>query len=105
MSQEKGGNPTLFAVSERVEQVCVTTTHEMTFVINYLPIQLMFAEKKMFANLGMQWNVVAALCLYLYADFYSASAYHQIGIPTSFFTPVFVISRTTGWAARIHVTT
>jgi len=45
----------------------------------------MLNEKKMFPNL----------------DFYSASAYHQIGIPTSFFTPVFVISRTTGWAAHI----
>lgn len=34
-------------------------------------------------------------------DFYSASAYHQLGIPTYLFTPIFVISRTTGWAAHI----
>ena len=34
-------------------------------------------------------------------DFYSASAYHFMGIPTSFFTPIFVFSRTAGWAAHI----
>ena len=34
-------------------------------------------------------------------DFYSASAYHQMGVPTYLFTPIFVISRTTGWAAHI----
>ena len=34
-------------------------------------------------------------------DFYSASVYHFCGVPTSFFTPIFVISRTSGWAAHI----
>lgn len=34
-------------------------------------------------------------------DFYSASAYHFLGIPTSLFTPIFVISRITGWSAHI----
>jgi 2-methylcitrate synthase len=46
---------------------------------------LMIKEKKIFPNL----------------DFYSASAYNQCGIPTEFFTPIFVISRTSGWAAHI----
>ena len=34
-------------------------------------------------------------------DFFSASVYNQIGIPTQLFTPLFVISRTTGWCAHI----
>lgn len=46
---------------------------------------VMRREKKLFPNL----------------DFYSASAYHYCGIPTSLFTPVFVISRITGWSAHV----
>ena len=34
-------------------------------------------------------------------DFYSATAYHFCGIPTPMFTPLFVVSRITGWAAHI----
>jgi 2-methylcitrate synthase len=41
-------------------------------------------EKNMFAN----------------ADFFHASAYHFMGIPTKLFTPIFVMSRLTGWAAH-----
>ncbi len=45
----------------------------------------MVEEKKIYPNL----------------DFFSAAAYNQCGIPTSLFTPIFVLSRTTGWAAHI----
>eukprot|EP00919_Chromeraceae_sp_WS-2016_P011637 GHVR01027195.1.p1 GENE.GHVR01027195.1~~GHVR01027195.1.p1 ORF type:complete len:131 (+),score=7.54 GHVR01027195.1:632-1024(+) len=45
----------------------------------------MITEKKIYPNL----------------DFYAASAYNQCGIHTDFFTPIFVISRTSGWAAHI----
>ena len=34
-------------------------------------------------------------------DFYSASAYHYCGIPTPLFTPIFVMSRITGWSAHV----
>lgn len=46
---------------------------------------VMRREKKLFPNL----------------DFYSASAYHYVGIPTHLFTPIFVMSRITGWSAHI----
>jgi 2-methylcitrate synthase len=46
---------------------------------------VMRREKKLFPNL----------------DFYSASAYHFLGFPTSFFTPLFVFARIAGWSAHI----
>jgi 2-methylcitrate synthase len=39
--------------------------------------------------------------LFANADFFSASAYHFMGIPTPLFTPIFVLARVTGWAAHI----
>jgi 2-methylcitrate synthase len=39
--------------------------------------------------------------LFCNADFFHASAYHFMGIPTKLFTPIFVCSRLTGWAAHV----
>jgi 2-methylcitrate synthase len=46
---------------------------------------VMRREKKLFPNL----------------DFYSASAYRFVGVPTPMFTPMFVLSRVAGWSAHI----
>lgn len=46
---------------------------------------VMWEQKKLFPNL----------------DFYSASSYNLMGIPTPLFTPIFIMSRVTGWAAHI----
>ena len=47
--------------------------------------ELMFKEKGLHANV----------------DFYSATVYYSLGIPTDLFTPIFAIARTSGWTAHV----
>jgi len=49
----------------------------------------------------MESVVRAAKGLNPNVDFYSASAYHGLGIPTDLFTPVFAVSRIAGWTAHV----
>lgn len=46
-------------------------------------------------------TVMAEKKLYPNVDFYSASVYYTLGIPTDLFTPVFAVSRIAGWTAHV----
>lgn len=53
------------------------------------------------ASILMEQTVFDAKSLRPNVDFYAASVYHSLGIPTDLFTPVFVISRMAGWTAHV----
>lgn len=63
------------------DEVCDTVLFPVSEAID----KTMWEQKKLFPN----------------ADFYHASAYHFMGIPTKLFTPIFVCSRLTGWASHV----
>lgn len=67
------------------EKLADTKEKRLLFDISERIEQVMAREKNLFTNL----------------DFYSASAYHFAGVPRHLFTPIFVMSRITGWSAHI----
>jgi len=70
------------AMSKKLaEEAGDTTLYDVSEAVE----KVMWDEKKLFAN----------------ADFFAASVYHFMGVPTYLFTPIFVCSRITGWAAHI----
>ena len=70
---------------EMAQQLAEDVGNTMLFPISEAIEKVMWDEKKLFAN----------------ADFFAASVYHFMGIPTYLFTPIFVCSRITGWAAHV----
>lgn len=67
------------------EKLAQETGDKVLYPVSVAVEKTMWDEKKLFAN----------------ADFFHASAYHFMGIPTKLFTPIFVCSRVSGWTAHI----
>lgn len=72
-------------IKEWSEKLANENGDTQLFDISVEVARVMWDQKKLFPN----------------ADFFHASAYNYMGIPTKIFTPIFVMSRLTGWAAHV----
>jgi len=72
-------------IKEWTEKLAAEVGDTTLYPVSVRCEEVMWREKKLFCN----------------ADFFHASAYHFMGIPTKLFTPIFVMSRVTGWAAHV----
>ena len=77
-------DPRNAVIKEWSKQLADLANDTVLYAVSEAVERTMKEEKNMFAN----------------ADFFHASAYHFMGIPTKLFTPIFVMSRVTGWAAH-----
>ena len=72
-------------IKKWAEKLAEATGDNILYPVSLRCEEIMWREKQLFCN----------------ADFFHASAYHLMDIPTKLFTPIFVMSRITGWTAHI----
>jgi 2-methylcitrate synthase len=81
----KGNDPRSDVIQPWSKKLCASTGNLALYEVSETIEGVMREQKKMFPNV----------------DFYSASLYRSLGIPTPMFTPIFVLSRISGWSAHI----
>ena len=79
------GHEAMQTVINAVTELADEVGDKVLYPVSCAVEKVMWDEKELFPN----------------ADFFHASAYHFMGIPTKLFTPIFVCSRVSGWTAHV----